>query len=335
MRGNFRAVPVQPLSAAVASTWPILPPAAVVPAVTLLEYQPMRVLMSVLFTPAAATRIKTSPESGVGTGISSRYSSCSTPPCPLSSTPRMRDAIVMAACFGRNAGSRDRALGHFEMDLGAVVGMGAGDLLVELDAEAGLGGRDDAALLPADRLLQDLGVEAAPGLDALEDEEIRAAGSEMDVGRALDRTAIEMRRDLRVVGLGHAGDLLRLEQAADAAERHLQDGGGAQLEHAGELVLGGKALAGRDRNRGSARHQRHLLRHLRRRRLLEPQGIVGLEPLGEADGAGGGELAVGAEQEISLGADGLADQATELLAQREGLERGLARIEHRIGGGRI
>src|SRR5215831_9804990 len=133
MRGNFRAVPVQALSAAVASTWPATPTAVTVPAVTLFEYQPMRVLMSVLFTPAAATRIKTSPDSGLGTGISSRYSSCWNPPCPLSSTPRMRVAFIVGAL---PSVSLDRTLGHFEMDLGAVVGMGAGDLLVELDAEA-------------------------------------------------------------------------------------------------------------------------------------------------------------------------------------------------------
>src|SRR5215468_3107899 len=268
MRGNFRAAPVQPPSSAVAWAGPA-PPAALVPAVTLFEYQPIRVLMSVLLTPAAPTRTSTSRGPGTGTGISSRYSNCSKPPCPLRSTPRMRIGIVMVA---RRAGSLDRALGHLEMNLRAVVGMGQRDRLVELDAEAGLGGRDDVALLPADRLLQDLGVETAPGLDALEDEEVRAAGGEMDVGGALDRTAIEVRRNLCIVGLGHAGDLLGLQQAADAAEGHLQDRGGAQLEHAGELVLGGEPLAGGDGDGGAARDERHLLRHLRRRRLLEPQG---------------------------------------------------------------
>src|SRR5262249_17476185 len=153
-------------SSAFARASPLLPLA--VPAVTLFQYQPMRVLMSVLLIPAAATRIKTSLGPGADRGMSSRYSNCSKPPCPLRRTPRMRVGIVMVA---RRASSLDGTLGHLEMDLGALVGMGAGDLLVEFDAEAGLGGRDDVALLPADRLLQDLGVETAPGLDALEDEE--------------------------------------------------------------------------------------------------------------------------------------------------------------------
>src|SRR5215470_1652572 len=186
MRGNFSAAPVQPPSSAFARASPALPPAVAVAAVTLFEYQPMRVLMSVLLTPAAATRIRTSPGAGTGTGISSRHSNCSNPPCPLRRTPRMRVGIVMAACLEHH-GSLYRTFGHLQMDLGAVVRVGAGDLLVELDAETRLGGRDDVALLPAHRLLQDLGVEAAPGLDALEDEEIRAAGREMDVGSAFDR----------------------------------------------------------------------------------------------------------------------------------------------------
>ena len=37
--------------------------------------------------------------------------------------------------------------------------------------------------------------------------------------RALDRARVEMRRDLRIEGLGHAGDLLGLQQPADAPQR--------------------------------------------------------------------------------------------------------------------
>ena len=44
--------------------------AACVPVVTLAEYQPSRVLISVLLTPAASTRISTSPGPGAGTGTS-------------------------------------------------------------------------------------------------------------------------------------------------------------------------------------------------------------------------------------------------------------------------
>src|ERR1700677_3573759 len=94
-------------------------------------------------------------------------------------------------------------------------GMGARDVLVQLDAESRLVGRDDVAVLPADRLLQELGLKTVPTLDALQDQEIRAARRELDVRGADDRPAIEMRRDLRVVRLGHPGDLLGLQQTAD------------------------------------------------------------------------------------------------------------------------
>src|SRR5579863_9947707 len=67
----------------------------------------------------------------------------------------------------------DRPEGRHEMELIARIGMGGGDRLVELDAEAGLVRGDDIAVLPPDRRLDDLRVEAAPVLDALEDEEIR------------------------------------------------------------------------------------------------------------------------------------------------------------------
>ncbi len=148
--------------------------------------------------------------------------------------------------------------------------MGEGDLFVQLDAEAGLLRRDDEAILPADRLFEDLSVEAVPALDAFEDEKVRAARRELDVGRADDRPAIEMRRDLRVMRFGHGGDLLGFENAPDPAQIHLQDRGGAGLEHAGELVLCRQPLAGRDRDAALRRDPGHLLRRLGRGRLLEP-----------------------------------------------------------------
>src|SRR6202161_606745 len=108
--------------------------------------------------------------------------------------------------------------------------MGEGDFLIEFDAEPRLLRRDDEAIFPADRLFEDLPMEAVPALDALENEEGRAARRELNGGCADDRPAIKMRRDLRVVRFGHAGDLLRFEDAADAAQIHLQDRCGAGLE---------------------------------------------------------------------------------------------------------
>jgi len=76
MRGKRKPPPVQPESAArpVASR---AAASAFVPALTLREYHAVRVLMSVLLTAAAPMRISTSPAAGVGTGTSSRNTSCS------------------------------------------------------------------------------------------------------------------------------------------------------------------------------------------------------------------------------------------------------------------
>lgn len=65
--------PDQVASASPSSTAakPFVPPDSVC-AVTFLEYQPMRVLMSVLLIPAAPTWISTSPGFGTGTGTSVR-----------------------------------------------------------------------------------------------------------------------------------------------------------------------------------------------------------------------------------------------------------------------
>ncbi len=56
MRGKVSGVPDQPPSRSSAPAKPAAPP-ALDPSLTALEYQPVRVLMSVLLTPAAATRI--------------------------------------------------------------------------------------------------------------------------------------------------------------------------------------------------------------------------------------------------------------------------------------
>src|SRR6516225_3966849 len=95
MRGKLTALPAHPVSGARESAIPALP----VPAVTDFEYQPIRVLMSVLLSAAARMRIKTSPAAGRGTGASSRYSSCSVPPWPFSSTALMYPGTPLASCI--------------------------------------------------------------------------------------------------------------------------------------------------------------------------------------------------------------------------------------------
>src|SRR5438128_833308 len=127
--------------------------------------------------------------------------------------------------------SGDRSVIHFEMELGALIGMRQRHLFIELDAEAGLGRQEYPSRLPDARLLQYLRMEAIPGFDAFEDQEIGQRGGEVDIGGPLHRSRIEMGCYLRVMSFGHRGDLLRLHDAADPAQRHLQDRGSACLEH--------------------------------------------------------------------------------------------------------
>ena len=178
-------------------------------------------------------------------------------------------------------------------------------------------------------------MEAAPVEDSLEDEEVRAARGELDVRRPDDGPAVEVRRDLRVVRLGERRDLLALEDAAHPAEVRLQDPGGARREHAGELVLRRQPLPGRDRDRRRPGDGGHLLRHLGRDGLLEPEGIEPLEAAGQADRARCGELPVGAEEQVAAGADRLADRAHVRLAPVERLEVGLPGVERGVGAGGV
>src|SRR5258708_38742774 len=97
--------------------------------------------------------------------------------------------------FGLVAGSEDRD----KMQIPALAGMAKSHLLVQLDAEAGGRGRDDITILPLDRLLQDFAMEATPSLDAFQAQEIRAAGTDLDVGGTHHRPAVEMGRELGLV----------------------------------------------------------------------------------------------------------------------------------------
>ena len=70
--GNLIPPADQVADSAVISAKPSRPPSAVVPSVTSLLYQPVRVLMSVLLRPQAPTRIRTSPGPGFGVFTSVR-----------------------------------------------------------------------------------------------------------------------------------------------------------------------------------------------------------------------------------------------------------------------
>src|SRR5690606_1387280 len=125
-----------------------------------LAYQPLRVLMSVAFTPAASTCTRVSPAPGAGAGMSSDQASLSGPPCPVRRTPRIRagtdtmtsgpDPLVLrvperpvllhhraeplAVDLHLNRGSRHREIGpeHPQCDRGAdPVAPGAGSRLAD------------------------------------------------------------------------------------------------------------------------------------------------------------------------------------------------------------
>jgi hypothetical protein len=88
-----------------------------------------------------------------------------------------------------------------------------------------------------------------------------------------ERAAVDVRRDLDVVGLGHAGDLLRLSDAAYLADVEVEDRGGAVLDQAREVELGRQALAGGDGDSGALRHFSQGFHVLWRAGLLVPEGV--------------------------------------------------------------
>lgn len=98
MRGNLIAAPVYELSSLSASLKPCVTPLSVA-VVTDLEYQAIRVFMSVLLIAADETWIITSLGFGEGVVTSSRYSSLSMPPCPVSKTAVMVLLILFVMYF--------------------------------------------------------------------------------------------------------------------------------------------------------------------------------------------------------------------------------------------
>ena len=73
--------------------------------------------------------------------------------------------------------------------------------------------------------LENFGMEPAPGLDTLLDQKIGTAGVDLNVGGAFNGTAVQMRCNLGVMGLGHAGNLFGFQNAAHPSQGHLQDVG--------------------------------------------------------------------------------------------------------------
>ena len=162
------------------------------------------------------------------------------------------------------------------------------------------------------------------------DQEIRAAGGELDIRRCHHRPAIEMRRDL--AGRVSAMPAIFLASSSPPTRPRFI----CRIEAAPVSRIRATPSwwpAARRRQWGSTCSARpgHVGGVFRRHRFLEPQRIIGLDPARHALGARHGELAVGAEQQIGAGADRLADCTAECLAAVQILQPRLVAVIDRVG----
>ena len=155
-------------------------------------------------------------------------------------------------------------------------------------------------------------------------EEVRRARIDLHGCRGGDRADVHVRRDHGVVGFGDGRDLLRFEYSAALADVQLDDLRGLLLQQFGELVERHQALAGGDGDAGVGGDPGHFVHVFRRHRFLEPERLVFLEHLGDADCAGGAELAMRADADFQLVADGIANGAEDLRRVLDGLQRKIA-----------
>ena len=221
------------------------------------------------------------------------------------------------------------------MECGVGVGVGAGDVFVEVCAEACAGRRDDITVLPFDGRGEQFSVETTEGLDRFKDQEVGCAGGEGDVGEGFDRAAVQVRGDLDVMGFGYGCDLLGFEDASGSPQGGLEDGRGLGFDHPGEFVFGGEAFAGGDRYRGLAGDSGHLFDVVGWHWFFEPHRVEGFEGLGEADGSGCCELTVGAEEQVGSGAHGFADGRDEGAAAFDCFEARHVSVVDGVGAGGV
>ena len=101
------------------------------------------------------------------------------------------------------------------------------------------------------------------------------AGRKLDICRADDGTAKQMRSDLRVEGLGHAGDFLRFQQPADTPRFICKDRRRILSEQIGKFVLCRQSRSpvatGID---VPCRHARHACDIVGRCRFLQPERVM-------------------------------------------------------------
>ena len=246
-------------------------------------------------------------------------------------------------CRGRRSRRSRRAAAHGGSPASGsrcrcvpLVGMRERDRLVELDAEARRRRRDHVAVLPADRLLQQRGVDPVPAPDPLEDQEVRACTSRAGCwrrrrparSRGAARSARSGTRPCAAIFLASSRPptrpvfICRIEAAPVSSTR----ANSCLVVSRSPVAMGmDVARATRAISSGASGGVG----------LLEPERIEALEPPRQADRARDGELPVRAEQQVAARAHGLADLPDVALAAVEVVERRLARIERRVRAGRV
>src|SRR6266849_3207936 len=126
------------------------------------------------------------------------------------------------------------------------------DVHVELDAEARLGRRQDAPADEIEALLDELApqrLDAEMRRQVFDEGAVRRVEGEMRGRRHRQPSFPAMRHDDAAARGGEIADLLRLDEAADAADIRLRDVDLAALDEILELPMRRQPFAGRDLHR--------------------------------------------------------------------------------------
>ena len=150
-------------------------------------------------------------------------------------------------------------------------------------------------------------METVPHVDTFLNQEVGTTDIQLDIRRAADGAAVEMRCNLRIVRFTHRRDFLRLKDAARDCQIHLQNGGSLLLQQIHELILREQPFAGGNRDAGSLRHARHFLDVFRGHRLLKPEWFIGFNAFSKTDGTVRVELPVRSDENIAPIADSITD----------------------------
>src|SRR5438552_1656147 len=126
------------------------------------------------------------------------------------------------------------------------------DIHVEFNTQARLFGRNDEAVFPLDRFLEDFRMKTLPGQDAFLDQEVWRGSSELDAGSRTNRSVVEMRCNLGVIRFCHSSNFLCFQNAADTAQIHLEYRSSTSVQQIKELVFCSQAFTRRNRNAGLA-----------------------------------------------------------------------------------